>query len=94
MLEEIERAREPGIAERSAGGWRIVAAAWLVAIFLVLLFTAADALASRHKKLSLSRGSSLAGTVIPRHDAGVPGPDEIAASDWLERVRAEAYSCW
>ena len=47
MLEEIERAREPGIAERSAGGWRIVAAAWLVAIFLVLLFTAADALASR-----------------------------------------------
>ncbi|HEY2530320.1 MAG TPA: hypothetical protein VGJ20_20680, partial [Xanthobacteraceae bacterium] len=67
----------------------IVAAAWLVAIIYVVLFTAADALASRHEKFS--RESSLAGAVIPRHDAGVPGPDEIAASDWLERVRAEAY---
>jgi hypothetical protein len=32
MLEEIERSQELGIAERSLGGWRIVAAAWLVAI--------------------------------------------------------------
>jgi hypothetical protein len=89
MLEEIERSHEPGVAERSLGGWRIVAAAWLVAIISVVLFTAADALASRHKKLS--HESSLAGAVIPGHDAGSPGPDEVAASDWLERVRAEAY---
>jgi hypothetical protein len=34
---------------------------------------------------------SLAGAKIPRHDLSFPGPDDIAASDWLERVRAEAY---
>ena len=92
MLEEIERSNEPGVAERALGGWRTVAAAWLVAIMFLVLFTAADALASRHKKLP--RESNLAGAIMPRHDAAVPGPDEIAASDWLARVRAEAYSCW
>ena len=92
MLEEIERSHEPGVAERTLGGWRTVAAAWLVAIMFLVLFTAADALASRHKKLP--RESNLAAAIIPRHDAAVPGPDEIAASDWLQRVRAEAYSCW
>lgn len=92
MLEEIERSYEPGIAERTPVGWRIVAAAWLVAIIFVVLFSAADAFASRHKKFS--HEGNITGAVIPRHDAGVPGPDEIAASDWLQRVRAEAYSCW
>jgi hypothetical protein len=80
----------PGIAERSPGDWRVVAAAWLAAIMFVLVFTAADALASRHS--SPSREPSLAGAQIPRHDPSFPGPDEIAASDWLGRVRAEAYS--
>jgi hypothetical protein len=92
MLEEIERSHEPGVVESSLGGWRTVVAAWFVAIIFLVLFTAAEALASRHKELP--RESRLAGAVIPRHDAGVPGPDEIAASDWLARVRAEAYSCW
>jgi hypothetical protein len=90
MMKEIEGGREPGIAERSPGDWRVVAAAWLVAIMFVLVFTAADALASRHS--SRSREPSLAGALIPRHDPSFPGPDEIAASDWLGRVRAEAYS--
>lgn len=48
MAEEIEEACEPGITARSLGDRRVVAPAWLVAIVLVLLFTAADALASRH----------------------------------------------
>jgi hypothetical protein len=90
MLEEIERARELDIAETSQGGWSAVAAAWLVAIIFVLLFATGDALASRHS--TSHHESSLVGAVIPRHDAGFPGPDEIAASNWLERVRAEAYS--
>jgi hypothetical protein len=34
----------------------------------------------------------ISGSIIPQHDSSFPGPDEIAASDWLERVRAEAYS--
>jgi hypothetical protein len=90
MLEEIERAREMDLAERSLGGWSAVAAAWLVAIIFVLLFATGNALASRHH--TAPRKSSLAGAVIPRHDVGFLGPDEIAASNWLERVRAEAYS--
>jgi hypothetical protein len=87
MLEEIERGCEPGIAERSLGGWRAVAAAWLVAILFVVLFATGDALASRHHKVP--RNSSVATAVIPRHDPSAP--DEIAASRWLDRVRAEAY---
>ena len=47
MPEDIEGARELGIAERSAGDWRIVASAWLVAILFVVLFTAGAALAFR-----------------------------------------------
>ena len=87
MLDEIERDAEPGIAERCLGSWRAIAAAWLVAILFVVLFATGDALASRHHKLP--RNSSVAGAVIPRHDPRAP--DEIAASHWLDRVRAEAY---
>ena len=83
MPEDIESRR------RSFGRWRVVASAWVVAIVLVVLFAGAEALACRH---GISpRQVSLAGAVIPRHDsAGYPGPDEIAASDWQERARAEA----
>ena len=38
MLEEMERAREMGNAERSLGGWSTVAAAWLLVIIFVVLF--------------------------------------------------------
>jgi hypothetical protein len=86
MPEENER------AERFFGGWRAVASAWLVAIVFVGLFATAEALASRHS--SSPREGSLAGVVIPRHEASVPGPDEVAASGWLERATAEAYSNW
>jgi hypothetical protein len=86
MPDEIEGTR--GLST-SVGGWRVVAAAWLVVILFVVLFAAADALASlSHSPCK----ESLAGAVIPRHDASSPGPDEVAASDWLERVRADAYS--
>jgi hypothetical protein len=90
MRQEIEWARELGIAERTLGGWRVVAAAWSIAIALVVLFATGQALASRHDPSP--REGSLAGAVIPHHDPSFPGPDEMAASDWLERVRAEAYS--
>jgi anti-sigma-K factor RskA len=90
MQEEIERARKLGIAERSLGGWRVVAAAWSVAVIFVVLFATGEALASRHG--TSPHEGSLAGAVIPQHDPSVPGSNEMAASDWLERVRAEAYS--
>jgi hypothetical protein len=92
MPEEIERAHGLGIFERSLGDWRVVASAWLVAIIFLVLFTLADALAAQHS--SSSRAPNLAGAIIPRHDPSFPGRDEIAASDWLERVRAEAYWSW
>ena len=90
MQEEIKWARELCIAERSLSGWRAAASAWLVAITLVVLFATGEALASWHDPSP--REGSLAGVVIPHHDPSLPGPDEMAASDWLERVRAEAYS--
>jgi len=92
LPEDIEGARELGIAERSAGDWRIVASAWLVAILFLVLFAAAAALASL--RITSSHEASLAGAVIPRHDPSFPGPNEIATSDWLNRLRAEAYSGW
>jgi hypothetical protein len=91
MSEEIKETHQLGISERSLD-WRIVASAWLVAIIFVLLFGAADALASRHS--SASSKSRLVGVVIPQHDPSVPGPEEIAAANWLERAKAEAYSGW
>lgn len=80
------------IAERSRAGWRIIVSAWLVAIVLVVLFTGMGALASRHN--AAPHQEALTGAVIPRHDPGVVGPDEMAASDWEERAKAEAYSGW
>jgi hypothetical protein len=87
MLEDM------GSRRRSFGRWRVVASAWVVTIVFVLLFAGAETLACRHGVSP--HESSLAGAIIPRHDsAGYPGPDEIAASDWQERARAEAYSSW
>jgi hypothetical protein len=88
---EIGSRRGTRIAERSFGGWRIVASAWSVATVLMILL-GVQALASRHS--SSPRDESLAGAVIPRHDPGFVGPDEVAASDWQERAKAEAYSAW
>jgi hypothetical protein len=78
---------------KSTGSWRIVASAWLLAIILGALFVTVQAMASRHTP-SPPRVDSLAGAVIPRHDPSFPGPDEVAASDWLKRAQAEAYSGW
>jgi hypothetical protein len=79
-----------GSRRRSFGSWRVVASAWLVAILFVVLFAGVQVLAGRH---SVSpREPTLAGAVIPRHDPA--SPEEIAASDWQERARAEAYSGW
>ena len=78
------------IAERSVR-WRIVVSAWLIAIVFVLVFAGVETLASQH---AAPRQASLAGAVIPRHDPGFVGPDEVAASDWQQRARAEAYSEW
>jgi hypothetical protein len=92
MREEVGSRSEMPIAERSFGGWRVVASAWLVAIVFVMLFAGVQALASRHD--ASPHKASLAGAVIPRHEPGFTGPDEVAASDWEQRARAEAYSGW
>jgi hypothetical protein len=74
------------------GGWSIVASAWLLALVFVVVFAGVEALAGRHRVSP--HQPSLTGAVIPRHDPGFAGPDEVAASDWQERARAEAYSGW
>lgn len=81
--------RLPG---RSFGNWRIAVSAWLIAIALAVLFIGAHGLASRNG--IFPREDNLAGAVIPHHDPGFAGPDEVAASDWLERAKAEAYTGW
>ena len=77
---------------RAFGRWRIAVSAWLVVIALVVLLAAAHALGSRNS-MPLHQGD-LAGAVIPRHDPSFAGPDEVAASDALERAKAEAYTGW
>jgi hypothetical protein len=88
MLEGFDQAGAVG-EPRNPCGWRTIVSAWLVVLVFAALFATADAVAALHKPPP--GGCELAGAVIPRHDPSVPGPDEIAASNWLERVRAEAY---
>jgi hypothetical protein len=76
MPEYFEQEREPGFAERYLGGWRVIAAAWAVAIVFVLLFAGVQALASRHGPSP--QQESLVGAVIPRHDPSCSGPDSMA----------------
>jgi hypothetical protein len=76
--------------DRTANDWRAPAAAWLLPILLAALFGTAHAAASRHH--AAPRACALAGAAIPHHDASLLGPDEIKASDRLERVRADASS--
>jgi hypothetical protein len=78
--------------DRCVEEWRAIVSAWVVAIVLVVLFASAEAVASRPEPSPPV--SMLVGAEIPRHDSGLPGPDEVAAADLLERARAEAYSCW
>lgn len=78
------------ITEKTEGSWRVAAAAWLVPIVLAGLFGAGNALGARHH--APPHKCATAGVMIPQHDPTLPGPDEIAASDWLEHLRAEAYS--
>ncbi len=80
------------LSGRFFGSWRIAVSAWLVAIALAALFVGAHALASRNG--IFPREDNLAGAVIPHHDPRFAGPDEVAASDWLERAKAEAYTGW
>lgn len=74
----LEQEREPPIAERSLGGWRVIASAWAIALVIVLLFAGAEALASKH--VAAPRQQSLAGVVIPRHDPSCAGPGDVTAS--------------
>lgn len=85
MLEEME-----GPA-RSFGSWRVVTSAWLVAIVFAMLLGGVHALASLHTPPHKAR---LAGVVIPRHVARFVSANDVAASDWLEQARAEAYTGW
>jgi hypothetical protein len=71
MLEGVEPKLEPQGDDRLAGGWRVVAGAWLLGALFVVFFAGAQALASHH---SVSpRHAKLAGAVIPQHDPASAG---------------------
>jgi hypothetical protein len=97
MRDWVESGPRPPVRGRSSGGrsfggWRIDVSAWLIVIALGVLLIGAHALASRTS--IVPRHGSLAGAVIPRHDPGITGPDEVAASDWLERAKVDANTGW
>ncbi len=101
MPEEIVSGRERGAVEKTFGIWRTVAAAWAMAVILVLLFAGVQALASRHGVAP--RDASLAGAVIPRHDPSCAGAlDAMAPSAGgcqgfraaFDQAQASAYSAW
>src|SRR5271169_4725679 len=75
MPEEFGTANSLNIVERSFGGWRIIASAWLVAIVFVVMFAGVEALASLHG--TSPHQATLAGAVIPRHDPGCAGAVDL-----------------
>ena len=92
MPEYFDQERESNFAERYLGGWRVIAAAWALAVIVVVLFTGVQALASRH--VTVPDQTQLAGAVIPRHDPNCAGPAAAPScrgvSDDLARAEAEA----
>jgi hypothetical protein len=69
MLEGVEPKPEP-VGDRLSAGWRGVASAWALVLLLVILFAGTQALASRR---NMAASQTLAGAVIPRHDAASAG---------------------
>ena len=101
MPEEFDRsASDLEIAERSSGGWRLVASAWVVAIVFVVMFAGVEAFASRHSVTP--HQASLSGVVIPRHDPTCTGSVDLsavskacqAARAEINRADAESYANW
>ena len=92
MPEYIEPQGEAELKQRFVGGWRVVAAAWALAMVVVLLFGGVQALASRHATMPAQQ--QLAGAMIPRHDsscgAAASAPNCQVTGDFLERAAAEA----
>lgn len=92
MPEYFDQQRDAGFAERYLGGWRVIAAAWALAIMVVMLFSGVQALASHHG--TSPEKTQLAGAVIPRHDPSCAGsataPNCHSFNDDLARAEAEA----
>jgi hypothetical protein len=81
--------------ERSRGGWRVIASAWLVAVMFVTLFTVVPAVTSpHHRRKPPLPDITLVGAMIPRHDPSFLGPDEVKELDLVERARADDYTGW
>jgi hypothetical protein len=95
MPEYFEQESESGLRQRYLGGWRVVAAAWALAVIVVLAFGGVQALASRHVTAPVQ--ARMLGAVIPRHNLSCDAPGAAVASagncqvtgDFLERAEAE-----
>jgi zinc transporter ZupT len=101
MFECVDPEREPRCDDRLSGGWRAVAAAWVLGAFFVLFFAGAQALASHHGVAP--HHVKLAGAVIPQHDSAGAGVGIPCASRLEECAKSAAmlgpeisygYSLW
>jgi len=79
MIDALERNRAPRTEDQQTGGWRAVAAAWAVLLFLLLLFAGVNAVACPRGDAGVHR--RLAADAIPQHDpcvgAGVPSAPDV-----------------
>ncbi len=88
MLEGLDHKRELRGDDRLSGGWRVVAAAWMLGAFFVLFFAGAQALASHHRVAP--HHVKLAGAVIPQHDPASAGIGVPCASLLEECAKSAA----
>ena len=95
MPEEFGHVGGLRATEQSFGGWRIVAAAWAVAIVALLLFAGVQAVASRPV---VPVPYDYSGVVIPRHDLSCAAlnaaPNSSCQGDIdseIERAEASYY---
>jgi hypothetical protein len=101
MLEWVDPKREWRCDDRLCGGWRAVAAAWVLGAFFLLFFAGAQALASHHSVAP--RQVKLAGAIVPQHDSARAGVGIPCASLLEECAKSAAmlgpqiaygYSLW
>lgn len=78
MIDALERNRAEFREDQQAGGWRVVAAAWTVLLFFMLLLAGVNAVAC--PRADAGRHRHIAAAVIPQHDPCV-GADLPSAPD-------------
>jgi hypothetical protein len=79
MIDALEGNRAQFRDDQQAGGWRVVAAAWGILLFFMLLLAGVNAVACPRADAGTHR--HIAAAVIPQHDpcvgAGLPSAPDV-----------------